>query len=51
MSSVETFHRCDVKFFDGFEFSGATSTWIDRSENLATIGTGWSNRASSVKFS
>lgn len=51
VSSVETFHRCDVKLFDGVEFSGATSTWIDRAENLATIGNGWNNRATSVKFS
>jgi hypothetical protein len=51
VSSVHTYNQCDVKFFDGFNFSGAASTWIDQSSNLAAIGTGWSNRAGSVKFS
>ncbi len=38
-------HSADVNF------GGASSTWIDAASNLGTIGTGWSNRASSVKFS
>ncbi|MGI5211439.1 hypothetical protein [Plantactinospora sp. CA-290183] len=51
ISSVRTYHRCDVKLFDGFTFTGAQSTWIDASANLAAVRTGWSNRASSIKFS
>ncbi|HEV7653037.1 MAG TPA: hypothetical protein VGP26_33190 [Actinophytocola sp.] len=51
VSSVHTYNQCDVKFFDGFNFTGASSTWIDQSSNLGTMGTGWSNRAGSVKFS
>jgi len=51
VSSVRTYNLCDVKFYDGTNFSGAVSTWIDASANLAAVGTGWSNRASSVKFS
>lgn len=51
ITSVRTYNRCDVKFYDGVNFGGAVSTWIDASANLAAVGTGWSNRASSVKFS
>jgi len=51
ISSVRTYNRCDVKFYDGIDFGGAASTWIDASSNLATVGSGWSNRAGSVKFS
>ncbi|MFC6018798.1 peptidase inhibitor family I36 protein [Plantactinospora solaniradicis] len=51
ISSVRTYHRCDVRFYDGLDFRGAASTWIDASANLATVGGGWSNRASSIKFS
>ena len=51
VSSVRTYNRCDVKFYDGVDFKGASSVWIDGASNLGTIGTGWSNRASSVKFS
>ncbi|SCL39520.1 hypothetical protein GA0074692_5390 [Micromonospora pallida] len=51
ISSVRTYNQCDVKLYDGLNFSGAASTWIDASANLANIGTGWSNRASSIKFS
>lgn len=51
VSSVRTYHRCDVKLFDGVNFTGGASVWIDSSSNLGNIGGGWSNRAGSVKFS
>ncbi|MFK3980776.1 peptidase inhibitor family I36 protein [Micromonospora sp. NPDC050397] len=51
ITSVRTYNRCDVKFYDGTNFGGAVSVWIDASANLAAVGSGWSNRASSVKFS
>ncbi|RKR91215.1 peptidase inhibitor family I36 [Micromonospora pisi] len=51
ISSVRTYNKCDVRFFDGVNFGGASSTWIDASANLGAVGSGWSNRASSVKFS
>ncbi|KXK60627.1 hypothetical protein AWW66_17870 [Micromonospora rosaria] len=51
ISSVRTYNQCDVRLFDGLNFTGAASTWIDASANLAAIGDGWSNRASSIKFS
>ncbi|MEO3748446.1 peptidase inhibitor family I36 protein [Plantactinospora sp. B5E13] len=51
ISSVRTYQRCDVRFYDGINFTGAASTWIDASANLAAVGAGWSNRAGSIKFS
>ncbi|WP_428966802.1 peptidase inhibitor family I36 protein [Micromonospora fluostatini] len=51
ITSVRTYNQCDVKLFGGLNFTGASSTWIDASANLAAIGDGWSNRASSIKFS
>lgn len=51
ISSVRTYNQCDVKLYDGLDFTGASSTWIDASANLGAIGGGWSNRASSIKFS
>ena len=51
VSSVRTYNSCDVKLYADVNFGGASSTWIDAASNLGTIGTGWSNRASSVKFS
>lgn len=51
VSSIRTYNRCDVKLYDGINFTGAASTWIDTASNLAAIGSGWSNRAGSVKFS
>ncbi len=50
-SSVRTYNHCDVRLFGRKNFRGAHSTWIDQSSNLAAIGTGWSNRTSSIKFS
>ncbi|SDE01537.1 peptidase inhibitor family I36 protein [Actinokineospora iranica] len=49
VSSVHTYNQCDVKFYDGFEFTGAASTWIDNHSDLGVLG--WNNRAGSVKFS
>ncbi|WP_229397578.1 hypothetical protein [Micromonospora okii] len=51
ISSVHTYHQCDVKLFDGKNFTGASSTWIDEAPVLGNIGDGWGNRASSIKFS
>lgn len=51
VTSVRTYNQCDVKLFDGKNFGGASSVWIDSASNLGTIGDGWNNRASSVKFS
>jgi|tagenome__1003787_1003787.scaffolds.fasta_scaffold20521043_1 hypothetical protein len=51
VTSVHTYNKCDVKLYDAVDFGGSSSTWIDQAANLATIGNGWSNRASSVKFS
>jgi hypothetical protein len=50
-SSVETFNRCDVHLHDGYNYTGAVSTWIDRSGDLRAIGSGWNNRASSIGIS
>lgn len=49
--SVHTYEQCDVKFFDGVNFGGAQSVWIDQAPNLGTIGDGWAARAGSIKFS
>ncbi|MGX4657832.1 hypothetical protein ACWCHM_29550 [Micromonospora sp. SCSIO 07396] len=51
ITSVRTYNQCDVKFFDGINFTGAQSVWIDEASNLATIGDGWNNGAGSIKFS
>jgi hypothetical protein len=51
ISSVQTFNRCDVKFFGQVNYEGASSTWIDQAPNLGTIGDGWNNRAGSVRIS
>ncbi|MER5705132.1 peptidase inhibitor family I36 protein [Micromonospora sp. NPDC002296] len=51
ISSVHTYHQCDVKLFDGINFTGASSTWIDQAPVLGNIGDGWGNRAGSIKFS
>ncbi|MGH3662070.1 MAG: hypothetical protein ACRDT8_11870 [Micromonosporaceae bacterium] len=50
-NSVKTFNSCDVKLFGLENFNGESSTWIDARANLASVGTGWNNRASSVKLS
>lgn len=50
-SSVRTYNQCDVHLHDPINYGSPYSTWIDQSANLATIGTGWSNRASSVGIS
>jgi hypothetical protein len=49
ISSVETYNQCDVKFFDGTNYTGASSSWIDHS--LHTGDYGFYDRASSLKIS
>lgn len=51
MSSLRTFNKCDVKIYDGNNWTGESSTWIDQAANLAQIGRGWDNRVTSLKFS
>ena len=51
VSSVHTYNSCDVRLWDEEGASGAVSTWIDNSANLASVGTGWSNRAGSYQIS
>ncbi|MFC4561113.1 hypothetical protein ACFO4E_04500 [Nocardiopsis mangrovi] len=51
ISSLRTYNQCDIKLYNGTNFTGAESTWIDQSSNLGNIGTGWSNRASSLEVS
>lgn len=48
-SSVETYHNCDVRFYDGAHCpsQGVQTGWIHYSENLGA----WSNRASCVLVS
>jgi hypothetical protein len=50
-SSVHTYNQCDVHLHDPFNYGSPYSVWIDNSANLANIGTGWSNRASSIGVS
>jgi hypothetical protein len=50
-SSLKTYNRCDAHLHDGVNYTGAVSTWIHQASNLATIGAGWSNRASSMGIS
>lgn len=51
ISSVRTYNNCDVKLHDKVGYEGASSTWIDESSNLANVGDGWNDRASSVSVS
>jgi hypothetical protein len=58
-SSVSTFvaQSCDIKLFDGTNYSGSSSPWIDRCTHLGGSGTGdcpstnWYDRASSFQLS
>jgi hypothetical protein len=50
-SSVHTYNHCDVHLHDPINYGNPYSVWIDQSSNLATIGDGWSNRASSIGVS
>ncbi|TXL86597.1 hypothetical protein [Streptomyces sp. IB2014 016-6] len=58
-SSVSTYtaQTCDIKLFDGADFSGASSEWIDRCTHLGGSGTGdcpstnWYDRAGSFRLS
>jgi hypothetical protein len=51
ISSVRTYDNCDVKLHDRVGYGGPSSTWIDASSNLANVGAGWNNKASSVSVS
>jgi hypothetical protein len=51
ISSIKTFHKCDVKLYDHPYFGGPSSVWIDEYANLGTLGSGWDNRADSFKVS
>lgn len=51
ISSVRTFNRCDVRLHDPINLGTPYSTWIDASDNLGNIGTGWNDRASSLRLS
>ena len=51
ITSLHTNNQCDVKLYGKTGYGGAASTWIDESSNLANIGDGWNNRASSMKVS
>jgi hypothetical protein len=50
-SSARTYNRCDVKLYDDWLFYGAEPTWIDEASNLGSVGSGWSNRADSIRIS
>jgi len=50
-SSVHTYNHCDVHLHDPINYGSPYSVWIDQSANLANIGTGWSNRTSSIGVS
>lgn len=58
-SSVSTYtaQSCDIKLFEGGNYSGASSEWIDRCTHLGGSGTGdcpsvnWYDRASSFQLS
>jgi hypothetical protein len=50
-SSLHTYNHCDVHLHDPINYGNPHSVWIDQSANLATIGDGWSNRASSMGIS
>ena len=47
ITSVETYHGCDVKLFDGNNLTGASSPWLDNSPGLGAMN----NRANSFKIS
>jgi hypothetical protein len=50
-SSVHTYHHCDVHLHDPINYGTPYSVWIDQSANLANIGNGWNDRASSIGVS
>ncbi|MGR4880490.1 hypothetical protein ACIPUC_13770 [Streptomyces sp. LARHCF249] len=58
-SSVSTYvaQSCDIKLFDGTNYSGSSSPWIDRCTHLGGSGTGdcpttnWYDRAGSYQLS
>lgn len=57
ITSVNTANSCDIKFFEGTNFTGASTPYIDRCSFLGGGGTGdcpagnWNDRASSFYVS
>jgi hypothetical protein len=51
ISSIRTYNQCDVKLYQFTNFGGEATGWIDTNSDLRYYGAGWSNRASSIKFS
>ncbi|MGW0560124.1 hypothetical protein ACWDZ4_05710 [Streptomyces sp. NPDC003016] len=57
ITSVKTASRCDIKFFEGTNFTGASTTYINQCSFLGGGGTGdcpagnWNDRASSYTIS
>lgn len=50
ISSLKTFHRCDVRLYDGFNLTGARTGWLDSAYNLHYSPRGWNDRASSAEL-
>lgn len=50
ISSVKTYNRCDIRLWDGPYLNDGHSTWIDQKGDLAKVGSGWNNRASSFQL-
>lgn len=51
ISSIKTYNHCDVKLYQFTSWKGEASGWINNNSDLRSYGGGWSNRASSLKFS
>jgi hypothetical protein len=57
ITSVQTANQCDIKFFEGTNFTGASTPYIDKCSFLGGGGTGdcpagnWNDRASSYYIS
>ncbi|ANJ06100.1 hypothetical protein LZP81_09515 [Streptomyces parvulus] len=57
ITSVQTANKCDIKFFEGTNFTGASTSYIDKCSFLGGGGVGdcpagnWNDRASSYYIS
>ncbi|MGI5186679.1 hypothetical protein ACQEVI_00850 [Promicromonospora sp. CA-289599] len=49
INSVKTYHGCDVKLYNGTNFTGSSTPFIDQAANLNVYG--FNNSAESVKIS
>lgn len=49
INSVKTYNGCDVKLFNGTNFSGSSTPFIDQAANLNVYG--FNNSADSVRIS